>query len=107
MAAILYGILTFVLQKVLLQFVVYTVLLFVVSEIVQYMATYLTGGDYGIGAAFSGISSIGPMTVNGTTFDVVGGFWYLFNLFRLGTGIPLILAAYATRFLIRRLPIIG
>lgn len=33
--------------------------------------------------------------------------WYFLELMRLDLGIPLMLAAFATRFLIRRIPFIG
>ncbi|MDE9460835.1 DUF2523 family protein [Xenorhabdus bovienii] len=33
--------------------------------------------------------------------------WYFFNLFQFPIGIPLMLSAMVTRFIIRRLPIIG
>jgi Protein of unknown function (DUF2523) len=33
--------------------------------------------------------------------------WYFLNLFNLTYGIPLIIGAYITRFLIRRIPVIG
>lgn len=43
--------------------------------------------------------------------DAFGGFgsdvWFYLDFFALGYGIPLILSAAVTRFLIRRLPIIG
>ena len=107
MAAILYGVLSFLLQQVLIKFVVYTILLLFIGEAVSWLTQYMTGGDGGIGAAFTALSSVGTFTVAGQTFDPVASFWYLFNLFQIGPGLALILAAYATRFLIRRLPIIG
>lgn len=33
--------------------------------------------------------------------------WYFLDLMRLDIGIPLVLSAYGTRFLIRRIPFVG
>lgn len=107
MAAILYGIVTFLLQKVLLKFVMYTGIFLFVSEACGFLTTYITGGDGGIGAALNAISALGTFTVGTTTVDPVGGFWYLWNMFQVGNGLVLILTAYATRFLVRRIPLIG
>lgn len=35
------------------------------------------------------------------------GVWYFLDLFRINYGIPLIISAYITRFMIRRLPVVG
>jgi hypothetical protein len=33
--------------------------------------------------------------------------WYFLDLFAFSTGLPIIISAFLTRFLIRRLPVIG
>lgn len=35
------------------------------------------------------------------------GVWFVLRFFRLDFGVPLIISAYVSRFLIRRLPVIG
>jgi len=35
------------------------------------------------------------------------GVWYFLDLFRLDFGLPIVIAAFVARFLIRRLPVIG
>lgn len=62
MAAILYGILTFLLQQVVIKFVVYTVLFVFISAAVTFLQSYMFSGDGGIAAAFGGIG--GGFTVN-------------------------------------------
>lgn len=46
-------------------------------------------------------------SVNGTLSGIGAGTWYFLDVFMLPQGLPLIIGAYATRFLIRRIPIIG
>jgi Protein of unknown function (DUF2523) len=50
------------------------------------------GGIQALNSAFSGIPS---------------EMWFFMNLFQISYGIPLIISAFITRFIIRRLPIIG
>jgi hypothetical protein len=85
--------LSFLLRSVLIKFVLYFALFFFVSEAVQYLQTAgilpsvstLTGAFGGIGA------------------DV----WYFLDLCSFSYGAQVIVAAYATRFVIRRIPFIG
>lgn len=47
------------------------------------------------------------MTLNGIFSFMTPEMWWFLDLINFSFGAPLILSAYATRFLIRRLPIIG
>lgn len=39
--------------------------------------------------------------------NIPSDIWYFLNLFAIGTGFPLVLSAYVTRFMIRRIPVVG
>lgn len=83
--------LAFLVRGVLIKFVVFTALYFVVSELVSAMVSLLPNGS-SLTSAFTGISS---------------ATWYFLDLFAASQGIPLIIAALVTRFIIRRIPVIG
>ena len=46
-------------------------------------------------------------SVTGLFGNIAAGTWYFLDVFSIGTGMSLVISAYATRFIIRRLPIIG
>ncbi|MRW91032.1 DUF2523 domain-containing protein [Duganella sp. FT80W] len=85
------SVLAWLLRTVLIKFVVFTALYMIVSELVLAMESWLPSGD-GLTNAFAGISS---------------ATWYFLDLFAFSTGLPLIISAALTRFVIRRIPIIG
>ena len=70
-------------------------------------------------AVFSVMAIVIPMIINlispflgvaGLTNSFVNldpGIWFFLDFFALDYGVPLILSAFVTRFLIRRLPVIG
>lgn len=104
MPAALFGILLsalntalgFVLRSVLVKFVTFFALFFVVKEFVN----VLVGSQLYPGAtAASNLSS----ALSGMPADV----WYFLDLFSASTGFSVVLSAYATRFIIRRIPLIG
>ena len=84
---------SWLLRTVIIKFVVYIALYYFVSEAVQYLqsakvlpsVSSLAGGFGGIGA------------------DV----WYFLDLCSFSYGAQVIIAAFAARFVIRRLPVIG
>jgi hypothetical protein len=86
--------LSWIFREVMVKFVVFVAFFALVSLVVPRAIGYLGGfastGD--ISSAFAGISP---------------SVWYVLQFFRLDFGVPLILSAYASRFLIRRLPLIG
>lgn len=83
----------YVLRSVIAKFFVYFALYFFVTEAVS----FLQGAHvFPTGAALS------------TAFGGIGeGAWYFMDLCAFSTGAPLILTAYVSRFIIRRLPVIG
>ena len=78
-------------RGVLVKFVVMIALYWIVAELVSVMASFLPTGS-GLTSAFGGI---GAAT------------WYFLDLFAFSNGAPLLIAALVTRFLIRRIPVIG
>lgn len=86
-----YTVLGFLLRSVLVKFVVMFSLFFVASEFVAYLGPKLPGAS-ALSAAFAAIPS---------------GVWWVLDLFRVPYGLQIVLAAYVTRFAIRRIPIIG
>jgi hypothetical protein len=57
------------------------------------------------------ISLIGPFvntaTLSNAFAGLPAGIWFFLDFFNLGFGLPLLISAWITRFLIRRLPVIG
>ncbi|MBC8787633.1 DUF2523 family protein [Pseudomonas extremaustralis] len=78
-------------RGVLVKFVVMVALYWIVAELVGVMASWLPTGA-GLTSAFGGISA---------------ATWYFLDLFAFSNGVPLLIAALVTRFLIRRIPVIG
>lgn len=81
----------FVFRSVVVKFAVYFALFFVVTEFLS-LLTPLLPTSSALSSALGGI----PATV-----------WYFLDLFNVTVGIPILLSAYVTRFMIRRIPIIG
>jgi hypothetical protein len=84
-------ILAFLMRSLIVKFVFYFALYFVTTEFLAILVTHLPNSSI-LSGAFSSI----PSTV-----------WYFLDVFQISAGIPMILAAYITRFMIRRIPIIG
>jgi hypothetical protein len=94
MQALLWPIVTWILREVIIKFVVFVSIFALVAFLVPFAVQYL--GDH-----------IAPGALNGA-FSVVGpGVWYFLDFFQLGYGLPLLISAGVSRFLIRRLPVIG
>jgi Protein of unknown function (DUF2523) len=83
----------FVLRSVIAKFFLFFGLFFVTTEFVQVLlASGILPSASGLSSAFGAI----PSSV-----------WYWLELFNVGSGLQLILSAMATRFIIRRIPVIG
>lgn len=94
MLAILWPMVSWIFRGVVIKFVILTSV-FAVMAIVVPLAIDLIApkiGVTGMSSAFAGLGS-----------DV----WFYLDFFALGYGIPLLISAAVTRFLIRRLPLIG
>lgn len=78
-------------RGVLVKFVVMIALYWIVAELVSVMTSWLPTSS-GLTSAFGGISV---------------ATWYFLDIFAFSTGVPLLVSAFVTRFLIRRIPVIG
>lgn len=89
-------ILGFVFRSVVVKFVVFFALFFIVKELVNVLvSSNLYPGATQASALSSALSGI------------PGSVWYFLDLFSVSTGLSTVVSAYATRFIIRRIPVIG
>ncbi|WP_373989980.1 DUF2523 family protein [Duganella sp. BuS-21] len=84
-------ILGWLVRSVLVKFVVFFALYFVTTQFVGVIASWLPTGSI-LTSAFGGVSA---------------ATWYFLDLFALSVGLPAVISACLTRFIIRRLPVIG
>jgi hypothetical protein len=80
-----------VFRSVLVKFVIFFALYFITVEFTQLLIGLLPSTN-NINGAFSGITA---------------ATWYFLDLFAFSQGLPLLLSATSTRFIIRRIPVIG
>ena len=94
MPLLLAPVLTWVFREVVVKFIVFAALFALVAFLVPKAVGYLGGflGTGGLTSVFSAIPS---------------GIWYFLDMAQIGYGLPLVISAYVSRFLIRRLPVIG
>lgn len=85
------AVLGWVFKSVIVKFAVFFGLYFVTVEFTQILVTLLPG-TAGITSAMGGLTA---------------GTWYFLDLFAFSQGLPMVLSAVATRFIIRRIPVIG
>jgi hypothetical protein len=81
----------FVFRQLVIKFVVLFALYFVVQTFVSVLGGFLPNVT-SLNGAFGGIAS---------------GTWWFLDLFAFSQGFPLVVSAFAYRFLIRRIPVIG
>ena len=86
-----YAVLGFLLRSVLVKFFVYFALFFVTTEFIQLIVPSLPGAA----SLTNAFSAQAP------------GVWFFLDLFKIGFGVSAVLSAFVTRFIIRRLPVIG
>lgn len=87
------SVLTFVLRSVLVKFVLFFGLFFVTTEFIQVLSA---SGLLPSAASLSGVMGGVPSAV-----------WYFLDLFIFPVGFSALLSAWVTRFIIRRIPLIG
>ena len=85
------AVLGWVFRSILVKFGVFFALYFITTEFVG-LITHL----------IPNVSS-----VNGTMSAIGSSTWYFLNVFMITQGVSAVISAYATRFLIRRIPVIG
>lgn len=81
----------FIFRSLVVKFVVFFALFFITTEFMQIVSGLLPDGS-------ALASSLG---------GIPGSVWYFLDLFNVSAGIPLLLSAWVTRFVIRRIPVIG
>lgn len=94
LAPLLAPLVGFLIRDVIVKFIVFTAVFalvaYLVPKAVGYLAPFLGLGS--LSSAFSGLPA---------------GVWFFLDFFNLGFGVPLLISAFVSRFLIRRLPVIG
>lgn len=93
MPAILIAAFNWLFHAVVVKFVILSAILAAVSFLVPIVINLVSG--YSPDTIKSALASLSP------------GLWYFLDLFRFSTGLAIVLSAMATKFLIRRLPVIG
>lgn len=82
-----------VFRSVLVKFFTFFALWFIVTEFVQVLQS-------------AGIFPSAAILSN-SLIGIPSAVWYFLDLFAFSSGLPIVLSAVATRFIIRRIPIIG
>jgi len=85
------AVLAFVVRSIIVKFVMFFALFFVTTEFIAVISDILPSGA-ALSTALGGIP---------------GDVWYFLDLFNVSNGIPVLLSAWVTRFIIRRIPVIG
>ncbi len=86
----IWSVLGWLLRSVLIKFVVMFALYWVIKEFSVVLLSLL------------------PTIGFGDTFAVLSpGVWFFLDFFQIPVGAPMLLSAFVTRFLIRRIPVIG
>lgn len=94
LAALFAPVISWIFRTVVIKFVLMAVVFVAVSElfplVIELLGSFILPG--GLTSAFSGIPP---------------GVWFFLDFFALDVGIPLLISAHVSRFLIRRIPVIG
>ena len=89
--SVIYTALGWLVKSVLVKFVVFFGLFFITTEFIAVITTLMPNSS----------------SLNGALAGITAGMAYFLDSFALPTGLSLVVAAYATRFLILRIPVIG
>lgn len=93
-SVLLAPVITWIFREVVIKFLVFAALFaliaFLVPKAISFLGNFINPS--GLSAAFGAVSP---------------GVWFFLDFFQLGYGVPLLISAWVSRFLIRRLPIIG
>ncbi|MBN3062859.1 DUF2523 domain-containing protein [Pectobacterium quasiaquaticum] len=92
MLAALYAGLGFLLRSVVVKFLIMFGLFFIVQEFVPVLLSLI---------------NVSPLPLVELFSQLPDSAWFFLNLFQVPTGISLMVSAIITRFIIRRIPIIG
>lgn len=85
------SVLAWVFRSLLVKFALFFALYFITSEFVGFISALLPNAS----------------SINGTLSSITAGTWFFLDVFQLPMGISALVSAYTTRFIIRRMPVIG
>ncbi|EFC1694659.1 TPA: DUF2523 domain-containing protein [Escherichia coli] len=91
MTSVLYGVLGFLLRSVIVKFTVFFALYFIVQEFVPLILDMVNR----------------QLPLLALISNIPDSLKYFFSVFKVIDGINIILSAFVTRFIIRRIPVIG
>jgi hypothetical protein len=94
MLAILAPLVSWIFRGVVVKFVILTGIFGLMAIVIPYAITLIA-------------PHIGVAGLTNTFAVIPSGVWWVLDLFNLAYGMPIVISAYVTRFLIRRLPLIG
>ena len=92
MLQVLFIAIGYLLNQIVLRALLYAIMAYVVADFLSWIVTHLPTGDGGLSGAMGAL----PPSA-----------WYFLDLFHVPAGIALVLAAWVTRFAIRRIPFFG
>lgn len=92
MLAALYAALGFFLRSVVVKFIILFGLFFIVQEFIPVMLSVI---------------KISPLPIIDLFSQLPDSVWFYLNLCQVPTGISMMVSAITTRFIIRRIPVIG
>jgi hypothetical protein len=84
-------VLGFIFRSLIVKFIAFFALFFVTTEFIQLVVPLLPGAS----------------TLTNAFSAQAPGVWYFLDLFKVGFGVSACLSAFVTRFIIRRIPVIG
>lgn len=87
-------VLSWVFRGVVIKMVILTAVIALVSVLVPVAVSYIAG-------------FISPTALTSAFSLVPPGVWYFLDAFRIDFGAPMVISAFVSAFLIRRLPVIG
>lgn len=85
------SVLAWLVRSVLVKFCVYFALYFITTEFIAVITSLLPSAS----------------SINGALSGITANTAYFLDVFALPSGLSMIVSAYATRFIIRRIPVIG
>lgn len=94
MHAILFSVVGWLIREVIVKAVVvaaiYGALVVLAPIVVEYAADFVS-----------------PAALTSAFTALPAGLWWFLDWFRVGYGVPIVIAAYVARFMIRRIPLVG
>ncbi|MGB4117340.1 MAG: DUF2523 family protein [Polaromonas sp.] len=90
----IWSVVRWIFSAIIVKFFVMGAIFVVVSELTPFVLDYAG-------------SLISPGGLNNAFSNIPSGVWFFLDFFALDIGLPLVISAHVSRFLIRRIPVIG